>query len=445
MPESHTGTNVARVILDAVKEWGLPPNPPLVTDNASNMTVAAKEAGCEPHIGCFAHTLNLACGKALKMPAVSKLLARIRRIVAYFHRSAIGTTSLKEKQILLNLPEHKLIIDVQTRWNSAVDMVARFLEQQPAVYAALTSPELRGKDKDVSTLSEDDIICAEELIVVLTPLKTATVSLCEEKVPTLSIVLPLQQHLLDYTMATRDDDSKFKKDVKSAVADNLRNRYTSVKKELLTATILDPRFKMVPFLSEEEKLEAYQSLTMQAVKMCEAAPDPRHIKTEPSDTPPTQGKGGQPDLPTLPAMPTLLESPESPAKKKVKQEPSQISLLDESCATKPSALSNLFGDVYIVQVEPAKPTVERVELEVSRYKSADPIPVSTNPLAWWREQSTSFPILARLAKKFLSIPSTSVPSERVFSTAGDIVTAQRSALKSVHVDRLIFLKKNWDA
>ncbi len=43
---------------------------------------------------------------------------------------------------------------------------------------------------------------------------------------------------------------------------------------------------------------------------------------------------------------------------------------------------------------------------------------------------------------FLCIPGTSVPAERVFSTAGDIVNAQRSVLRPDHVDQLIFLKKN---
>ena len=83
MAESHTGVNVANVLLEAIEEWKLPANPPIVTDNASNMTVAVKEAGLPLHIGCFAHTLNLACGKALKLGNVSKLLARVRRIVSY--------------------------------------------------------------------------------------------------------------------------------------------------------------------------------------------------------------------------------------------------------------------------------------------------------------------------------------------------------------------------
>ncbi|WAR29654.1 hypothetical protein MAR_003222 [Mya arenaria] len=38
--------------------------------------------------------------------------------------------------------------------------------------------------------------------------------------------------------------------------------------------------------------------------------------------------------------------------------------------------------------------------------------------------------------------ATSIPSERVFSTAGDIVTAQRSCLASDLVDRLLFCKEN---
>ncbi|KAL3881266.1 hypothetical protein ACJMK2_027722 [Sinanodonta woodiana] len=90
LPESHTGTNIAAVLLSAVNKWGIPSNPPLVTDNASNMAVAASEAGCNPHTGCYAHTLNLAAHKGLKISDFSRLLGRIRRTVSFFHRSAVA-------------------------------------------------------------------------------------------------------------------------------------------------------------------------------------------------------------------------------------------------------------------------------------------------------------------------------------------------------------------
>ena len=60
------------------------------------------------------------------------------------------------------------------------------------------------------------------------------------------------------------------------------------------------------------------------------------------------------------------------------------------------------------------------------------------------ENEPHYPLLARAAKMYLSIPATSVPTERVFSTAGDILTEQRGRLKPMQLDRLLFLKKNME-
>ena len=49
-----------------------------------------------------------------------------------------------------------------------------------------------------------------------------------------------------------------------------------------------------------------------------------------------------------------------------------------------------------------------------------------------------------MAKKYLSIPGTSVPSERVFSKGGVIVDPFRSRLSPHHVNTLIFLSKNME-
>lgn len=77
----------------------------------------------------------------------------------------------KTQQDLLQLPKHRLITDVVTKWNSSHDI--RFLEQL-AIYAALLSTEVRKSEKDVFTPNETDITCAEEVLKALKPMKNAT-------------------------------------------------------------------------------------------------------------------------------------------------------------------------------------------------------------------------------------------------------------------------------
>ncbi|KAL3859967.1 hypothetical protein ACJMK2_010145 [Sinanodonta woodiana] len=81
LPESNTGVNIAAVLLSAVNERGIPSNPPLVNDNASNMVVAASEAACNPHIGCYAQALNLAAQKSMMLAA---FLAGSEELLAFF-------------------------------------------------------------------------------------------------------------------------------------------------------------------------------------------------------------------------------------------------------------------------------------------------------------------------------------------------------------------------
>ena len=225
MPLSHTGQNIANVIQEAIIEWGLPEHPPLVTDNASNMLVAGRELGCNPHICCYAHTLNLAVQKGLNVNSVSRLLGRIRRVVSYFHRSTSAAAVLKDKIKLLGLRQIKLIHDVCTRWNAAVDMLERFLELQPAVYAALMSKDIRTKETDVATFNEDDItLLAEDIMTVLTPLRTVTMALCSELMPTASLILPLQKKFLTTILVVKDIDPPVVQQLKNEISNNLTPR-----------------------------------------------------------------------------------------------------------------------------------------------------------------------------------------------------------------------------
>ena len=58
------------------------------------------------------------------------------------------------------------------------------------------------------------------------------------------------------------------------------------------------------------------------------------------------------------------------------------------------------------------------------------------------EHEKRFDLLSRLAKKYLCVPGTSVPSERLFSKAGELVSILRNRLKAKNVDIMLFLNKN---
>ena len=96
---------------------------PISTNNVSSIEVGVRESGYGPHVTCFAHTLNLATKKAQAMPTMNSLLVRIRKIVKYFRKTTTAAGILKQKHKLLELPEHRLMTEVDTRWNSSFDMV----------------------------------------------------------------------------------------------------------------------------------------------------------------------------------------------------------------------------------------------------------------------------------------------------------------------------------
>lgn len=65
-------------------------------------------------------------------------------------------------------------------------------------------------------------------------------------------------------------------------------------------------------------------------------------------------------------------------------------------------------------------------------------------LIWYKDHERMFPILADFAKKYLCATGTSTPSERLFSTGGNIVTDLRTCLTGENAEMLIFLSMNKD-
>lgn len=80
--------------------------------------------------------------------------------------------------------------------------------------------------------------------------------------------------------------------------------------------------------------------------------------------------------------------------------------------------------------------------EIDMYVSECVIPKNMCPLQWWKNNENKYPNLIKYVKRYLCVPATSVPSERSFSNAGNIVNAKRACLKSDNVKKLCFLSVN---
>ena len=76
------------------------------------------------------------------------------------------------------------------------------------------------------------------------------------------------------------------------------------------------------------------------------------------------------------------------------------------------------------------------------YKAEKPLDLDSDPLTWWNTRRLIYPLMCKLVQKYFAFVATSVPSERLFSTSGNVIVDKRNRLTSEHADALIFLHEN---
>jgi len=81
-------------------------------------------------------------------------------------------------------------------------------------------------------------------------------------------------------------------------------------------------------------------------------------------------------------------------------------------------------------------------IEVDKYLNEPLISRHENPLAWWVERKKVYPRTYELIKRRLCIIATSMPCERVFSRAGQVVTEKRNRLATNKISQILFLNHN---
>ena len=354
-----------------------------------------------PDIPCFGHTLQLCVVAGLDNSTLNRLLAAARKLVGHFKHSPLAMGFLKEKQRAMNIPEHKLIQDVNTRWNSSFFMLERLLEQRWAIYGVLHDDRISKPDYKRLDLKEEQWELISDLIVALRPLQVATTALCNENNVSISSIYPIVNGLLKKHLVISSDDNHAVKVFKEIVSTHLRKRFNPdsvniAEEPAALATALDPRYHQIKFFSDEQRSFTHR-------KLCELASDVQSQK---------ENEAGQLEV-------------EEPHCKKARKDTTDATAIE-------FLLEESSGEVKSISPQD----------EVDIFLKEPPVTPNTNPLHWWKQNSHRFPYLSEVAKRVLCIPATSVPSERIFSKSGLVVNKQRASLKPSNVDMIVFLNKN---
>ena len=209
-----------------------------------------------------------------------------------------------------------------------------------------------------------------------------------EKYSTGSVVLPFLNRLKKVLEVTEDDPvyiAKFKRELGS---DLERRCDENLNEELLRkASFFDKRYFSLKFLTEEERKTVVEEIRRELRDLEEKA------KTQ-----------------------QLLE-----AHDEVNQNPPKK--------------RRLLGSLSDSDDE----EVQNAEAELASYQAERKLKGDSCPFSWWRDRRGSYPLMSRLARKYLSVQATSTPAERVMSAMGIVLEKKRQAMTGELFSEIMFL------
>lgn len=305
----------------------------------------------------------------------------------------------------MGLPSLKLKQDCVTRWNSTFDMFKRIILIKNAVISTLAILQ-----NDVVILTQAEWEIVTRAIDVLQIFNEVTIEVSSEKTVSISKLLIFSSSMC-HTMETYVNDINLPYEVQqmaSTLKFELNKRFGDIEDNeiIAQASILDPRFKKYGFTSVNKFNNSYSYLRSRLGNIRQ----PIHMSTTATTSSATTSSEA-----------TSLASTSIP----------------------PS--SSLLWKIYEEKVEQFKSTQSSTAaaiIELDRYMQESLLNRYEDPLKWWYERKTVYPLLYTFVTKRLCVTATSVPSERIFSEAGQIITQKRNRLDTRKSSQLIFLHNN---
>ena len=178
------------------------------------------------HDPCFAHTLQLVVKDGLKEAgALTKVIAKASKVVAYVRKSTIATDLLEG--------EGRLQAANATRWNSEVKMIRSVLKISQQKLDQLDCTKLTAYDRHL----------LQDLITILTPFEEATDIAQRQNIVLSSFVVPC---VLGLKVELENMQSRYNCKLVAALKKSVDRRLIPFKDRAVfcLASTLDPRFKL---------------------------------------------------------------------------------------------------------------------------------------------------------------------------------------------------------
>ena len=375
---SHTAENIAAELKRIADEWMIADKVVALVTDNAANVVAAARITGWKHIPCFAHTLNLIVQAAISADTVLADLKKKCKDIVTFFHHS-AKASDKLREIQKQLGIHEGKL-IQDVETRWNSTFYMFKRMLEQHHAVTTTLCLQGKNELCLSLADLEKIKAATK--VLQPFETATTEMSAEKYVSISKIIPIARSL---QRLTGNDASQ---GVNKELVAQMRQRFVNMEGNgvLAKSTLLDPRFKKLAFLNVGASRTNAESLVheMAALEMPEDVPTP------------------------LPKGDVLWQA------------------FDAKVADTANTRQGMNDSLF----------------ESRRYFEEHVISREEDPLTWWCANNKHYPGLAKLAKRYLCITATSVPSERLFSKAGELVSHKRSCLKPKNVNMFLFLNQN---
>uniref|UniRef100_A0A3P9LVT4 BED-type domain-containing protein n=1 Tax=Oryzias latipes TaxID=8090 RepID=A0A3P9LVT4_ORYLA len=242
-PESHTADNLAEALRSSFEEWSLNERKLIciTTDNGANIVAAVRKLGWT-WLNCFGHNLHLAVTNSMKTEKdrTARAMGVCRNLVTAFPQSWQKKEKLQKEQVEHNLPQHGLVL-VSCAWGTKQKMVARILEQIPAIRWVLMDD--RRRQHLIPTWQDIEVL--ESINSALKKVADFKDALSSKKTVTASSVLPVLQLLTEDILLPTNEDMELTRNIKQKMIEVLKDKYSAPGSQqlLAKASFIDPRHK----------------------------------------------------------------------------------------------------------------------------------------------------------------------------------------------------------